>query len=68
MARSKLVALTFTGGGPWDGHELAGERPPEDWFVLSDGRYYLKRATSTEAGVYDGVASYQWAPDDLGDK
>ena len=49
MPRSKLIALKFTGGGgPWDGHELAGQQPADEAFTIGGGGHaYL--------GAYPGA-------------
>jgi hypothetical protein len=61
MDRSKLVEFEFR-GGPWDGHELAGDGPPEEWFALPGGRYGLAAAWPSESEAYELVAVYRWAP------
>jgi hypothetical protein len=61
MDRSKLVELEFR-DGPWDGHELAGDGPPEECFTLPGGRYELAAAWQSESAAYELVAVYRWAP------
>ncbi len=63
MPRMKLIELKFTGGGPWDGHELAGEQPPEEWFAADDGRYEVRGTSQPDSAACDQVVVYKWVPD-----
>jgi hypothetical protein len=58
----KLIELKFTGGGPWDGHELAGEQLPEESFDVAAGRYELRGTSPPVSAAYDRVVSYGWVP------
>ncbi len=63
MPRMKLIELRFTGGGPWNGHELAGEEPPEESFAVTGGRYELRGTSPPDSAAYDRVVIYGWVPD-----
>lgn len=58
---SRLVELVFV-GGPWDGHELAGESQPEARLAVPGGRYELRETRPSESAAYRLVAEYAWVP------
>jgi hypothetical protein len=62
VAQKQLVTLRFGGGGPWDGHGLVAEAPPDDTFAMEGGHYFLHETRPPLYPGAEGIAFYWWAP------
>jgi hypothetical protein len=63
MPDTKLINLVFCGGGPWDGRELVGQRPPESRFRIASGTYHLTHVqTCVQRDEPPETMFYDWKP------
>jgi hypothetical protein len=62
VAETRLITLEVAGGGPWDGHELSAEPPPDDWFDADGTTYRLCDRGPARFRGDVGVARYGWTP------